>query len=164
MTTNNITYSGSRKNRGAVKTDRPSRTTETTELGTLSDRPTRVPLSDARGMLTTKGLDPNYVYYWFHNTERRVTRLADAEAAGYEYVLKTEGVKIGACTVNASDGPDSVVTRQLGRGLVGYLMKQPREYYEEDLRKKRNARLDPKKHFDSVKQKLEGGFGELKLS
>ena len=157
-----MTTNTRRQSRGEQKTERPNRVTETTDLGTIEDRPKRVPLHEARASMKAEGLDPNYVYHWFHNTEKRTMRLANAERAGYVYVKKSEGVKIGICTVNKSDSPDSVITMQLGSGHEGYFMKLHRDLYNEDMKAKRELINDPKQQFNTAKRELNGGFGELR--
>jgi len=56
--------------------------------------------------------------------------LNDALAAGYEFVESDE--KVGDARAAESSPVGSRVTKNVGQGTMGYLMRIPIEFYEED--------------------------------
>lgn len=96
-----------------------------------SDRPTRKSFAEQRNTLTYDGQDKNYVYRMFNDVDGRLEK---AELAGYEYVQSRENV--GDPTVDSANAQGSVVTKPVGGGKTGVLMRIKREWYEEDQNKK----------------------------
>ena len=96
-------------------------------------RPTRISLREQRNKLTLYGLDDkNFYYRWFTDKD---DRLAECLRAGYEFVLKSElpGQFGGDLDVETSKGADSRISRGVGGGKRGWLMKLPldiRSIYE----------------------------------
>ena len=95
-------------------------------------RPTRQPLG-ARNRLTfpTEKLDPNYHYHIINDQD---DRLALAQAGGYEFVTGTS--TLGDQRAGEGGAIDSRVSKPVGGGTRGYLMRIPKEFYEEDQRAK----------------------------
>ena len=91
-------------------------------------RPDRTPIHEARDRLTVKGeKDPNFVYRVVKDKPGRIDMFL---AAGYEIV--TDDVQIGDKKAATPGKEGSPVKISLGRGEQGYLMRIPREWYEED--------------------------------
>lgn len=88
----------------------------------LRDGRERVPFGAQEQQLAYPDI-PGYRLYWFNDTPGRIAR---AKKAGYEHV----------CT----EGTDAPIQRNVGRGegaqngLTAYLMKIPRQWYEEDAK------------------------------
>ena len=90
-----------------------------------SAHPTRMSLREQRNKLTLHGLDDkNFYYRWFTD---RDDRLASCLRAGYVFVLKSElpGQFGGDLDVETSEGADSRISRAVGGGRKGWLMKIP---------------------------------------
>lgn len=87
----------------------------------------RVPISGDRDILTVIGRDPKFVYRLVNDIDNRIQRFQDA---GYDFV--THEVQIGDAGVQSSDNKGGVVTVNVRGGIVAYLMRIKREWYEED--------------------------------
>lgn len=87
----------------------------------------RAPTDGARDILAVANQDPNYVYRWVNDTPGRIQRLMER---GYEIV--TDHVEVGQSTVDRGSQLGGAVTKQVGQGVTGVLMRIPREYHEED--------------------------------
>lgn len=144
-------------NQEDVRTDRVSRE-DATNNG-AEDRPKRIPIGGARDVLATTGIPKNCVGRWVNdNPPGRIQRFLDA---GYTF-LTHEGVRVGDRTVNTSSGTSSLQTRNVGGGVVAYLMVQSKEFYEQDQAAKQNAILEKERGiFERAKQEIDG-YGEFK--
>ena len=91
-----------------------------------ADRPKRTPLG-ARNRLTFGEQDPNYVYRVINDQDER---LKQAQEAGYEFV--NSDAPLGDKRVAEGGKIDSRVSKPVGNGVRGFLMRIPRDYYEED--------------------------------
>ncbi len=102
-----------------------------TENKAAKDTPTRVrrertPITGGRLILEVKGKEPGF-HYAFVPEEMVHERLEN----GFEHVRHP--VQVGGKRIDVSQMQGSYVTRNLGRGLIGYLMRIPQEFYEEDM-------------------------------
>lgn len=102
---------------------------------TVTGRPTRTPLG-ARNRLTFGEQDPNYVYRVINDQDDRLQR---AQEAGYEFVVSD--TQLGDKRVAEGGSIDSRVSKPVGNGVRGFLMRIPREYYDDD-QKAKAARID----------------------
>jgi hypothetical protein len=101
----------------------------------------RKPLGMRRDALGVSKKDESYNYRWFnHDGDRWRTRIADALEAGYEKVVDRSGeIATGADGVNVPRSPGSVVSRPMGAGVQGILMRIPKDVYVEDQTAKQEA-------------------------
>lgn len=91
-------------------------------------RKERVPVGGTRDILTVKDKDPNYEYRFVNDLPGRLLRFQDA---GWEVV--TDDLKVGQEAVDAPSGKvGKAVTKNVGHGTVGVLMRIPKEWYDED--------------------------------
>jgi hypothetical protein len=112
-------------------------------------RSERVPVGFNRNILTVSGLEDGYVYRWVNDIEDRIIRF---KQGGYEVV--ENNVKVGDETVNSSEGVSSTATyRNVGGGVVAYLMRIPREFYDEDFEEKM-------KHVNSIEESTKDPISE----
>lgn len=122
-----------------------------------SNRPTRRLLGGFKNTLTYEDRDPNYVYRVFNDVPGR---LEAAMEAGYE-VVESEA-KLGDPVADGATPVGSAVTRPVGGGITGVLMRKPRDMYDEDMGQKQA-------HIDELEQGLkqhaqtEGHYGSLKI-
>jgi hypothetical protein len=91
-----------------------------------ANRPKRVPLGQ-RNRLSFGAQDPNYVYRVINDQDER---LMQAQEAGYEFV--TGDQPLGDKRAAEGGKIDSRVSKPVGNGVRGFLMRIPKEYYEED--------------------------------
>lgn len=95
-----------------------------------AERPTRNPIGSKNRISLPKG-DPNYVYRIVKDIDDRVNRFIEA---GYEHV--NVGTQIGDTRVAEGTPLGSKMTKDLGRGERGYVMRIKKEWYEEDQKAK----------------------------
>lgn len=119
-------------------------------------KPTRIPMG-RRNVLKVHGLeeDENYHYRFFNDVGDRLLQCLDA---GYEFVPK-EGMQVGDKTVDSARGTESVVKKGVGNGVVAYLMRIPREFWEEDQAAKQ--RLVDQSEEGIRKPKVDGAYGSV---
>jgi hypothetical protein len=121
-------------------------------------RPTRIPVSgEARNVLTITNADPNFVYRWVNDSVDRVSRFL---TGGYEFVIDPH-MEVGDGT-DPSDARSigAAVSRQVGNGMVSYLMRIKREFYLEDQAAKAQSIQTTEQ---AMKQTVEGGRGRLQF-
>jgi hypothetical protein len=87
-------------------------------------RPTRRPFGSMDQKLAWP-LIPGFHLHWFNDVPGRIDR---AKEAGYEHVKDADG-KLVQRIVGVSNAGD---------GLVGFLMKIPQDWYEEDMKKEQD--------------------------
>ena len=121
-----------------------------------SNRPKRAPISGNRDVLTVRGIPEGYVARWVNDVDERVSKF---QAAGYEFV-NDKGVITGDKTINNGDNVGSVITKNVGGGVVSYLMAQRKEYYEEDKATAAQAIDDTEA---AITRKKEGQYGSIEV-
>ncbi len=119
-------------------------------------KPKRVSIADQRNILThPEANDPNYMYRVVVDYKSKPGRITKFKNAGYVHVLSGENMGDEAAAKPTKIG--AKVTVPTGNGETGYLMKIPKEYYDEDQAAK-EASL--KATEASMKRKGEGQYGE----
>jgi len=105
-----------------------------------TDRPKRVPINGMeRNILSVDGCDPEYVYRWVLDVSEDGTRIERFKSASYEFA-PSDGLTVGDQAVYQSKSKGSVVRAPAGRdGNYQYLMRIPKEFYDEDLEAKAAA-------------------------
>jgi hypothetical protein len=125
--------------------------TEKTVNKAPSGRPNRKPVG-FRNRLTVYDQDPNFVYRWVNTNADGGDRVSILEEAGYEKVAKSD-VRTGNGRIEASPlGTTESIPGGGGDTLV--LMRQKKEWYEED-QKAKQARVDD---LDRAQKKTPEGF------
>ena len=117
-------------------------------------RPKRTPLG-ARNRLSFGKQDPNFSYRVINDQE---DRLQQAQEAGYQFVESDE--PLGDKRVAEGGKVDSRVSKPVGNGVRGFLMRIPKEYYEEDQAAKMNQISETEKAFKPDRTKIEKAYGE----
>jgi hypothetical protein len=125
--------------------------TEKTVNKAPSGRPNRKPVG-FRNRLAVHDQDPNFVYRWVNTNADGGDRVTILEESGYEKVAKS-AVRTGNGRVEASPlGGTETIPGGGGDTLV--LMRQKKEWYEED-QKAKQARVD---ELDRAQKKTPEGF------
>lgn len=100
-------------------------------------RPQRTPIN-GRNILTVTGQDPAYVYRVVNNVGDRVEMFKEA---GYELV-PAKDVKVGERRVDSASAEGSYAQVSVdSQGTKAFVMRIPKEWYQEDQRKKQ-AQVD----------------------
>lgn len=95
----------------------------------------RVPVSGFRDILTVFGKDPDYEYRWVKDGDERGQRIWRFRQAAYEFVSIDDVEGIGMDAVYKSEDLGSIIRVPAGKqepGVYLYLMRIPREFYDED--------------------------------
>lgn len=99
-----------------------------------ANRPRRNSISGRRDVLTVKGKEPGFEYRIVKDVPGRVDMFHEF---GYEIV--TDKVEIGDKRVGVPGQEGSPVKVDLRGGQIGYLMRQRKEWYDEDQKQKADA-------------------------
>ncbi len=118
-----------------------------------SVRPKRTPLG-MRNRLTFKDLDPAYNYRIINDKDDRIKQ---AQIGGYEFVESTE--QLGDLRVAEATKIGSRVSKPVGHGMTGYLMRIKKEWYDEDQTEKQKRVDLLEKAMKPQKAKEEYGEG-----
>ena len=122
-----------------------------------NDRPKRKSFDEQRNTISFKDQDPNYVYRIFNDTEGRLEK---AELAGYEYVRGD--APVGDPTVDSASALGSVISKPVGGGKTGVLMRIKREWYDEDQKEKRR-KIKETEDALSNKAREDGHYGGISI-
>ncbi len=131
---------------------RPSQTS-------ASARPRRTPIGQ-RNVLNVQGKEDGYVYRIVNDTGDRIQQFLDA---GYELV-DANSVRVGDKRVNQSTPEGTKAQVSVGGGQKAFVMRIPKEYYEEDQAAKQAEvnRLE-----ESIKKQVSSGnadYGKVMIS
>ena len=123
-------------------------------------RPKRVPVAEAnRNKLYVNGLDEeNFVYRWVNDKEGRL----EAFLAGYWEFVDQTGNPVGDGGVENSAGTSSKFVKGVGQGTKAYLMRIPKEFWDEDQARKED---DLKEREQAMKQVARNAadYGKLEI-
>lgn len=120
-----------------------------------TNRPKRIPVSGNRDLITVQGKDPDFNYRIVKEKPGRVDKF---QAAGYEMV--THAVEIGS-TGERDTSLGTPVRINLGRGDTGYLMRQPKEYFDEDQAAKE---MELRSREESLIQNKQDTYGKIEIN
>ncbi len=121
-------------------------------------QPVRVPVASNRAPLVVKGFDhANFSGRWVSDQDGRLATFLEG---GYEFVTRDMISSAGEATVETSKGLDSRVTKPGGLGVTLYLMRIPKNLYDEDqATKARNVDQIEK----SMRAPQPGTYGSVKI-
>ena len=102
--------------------------------------------------------DPNYVYRFVNDTGSRIDQM---KQAGYE-IVEDDSLIVGDSRVSDPSSQGSAKRVISKDGTVSYLMRQKKEWYDEDQAVKQ-------KHNDEIEQSMkqqasEGMYGSIKMT
>lgn len=125
-----------------------------------SGRPTREPVG-LRNRLRVHDEDPNYEYRWVVDYDGTGDRIEQFKQSGYEIVPKGTH-KVGDSRVNqpAAEGSSEVLS--VGGGQKAVLMRQKKDWYDEDQKAKAKRIEESEKALKNPK--LDGSYGKVDLS
>ena len=124
------------------------------------ERTKRTPIAQ-RNILSVEGRDPDFSYRIVNDTGDRIQAFKDA---GYEMVLAKD-VRVGDKRVNSATPEGSNAQVSVGAGQKAFVMRIPKEWYEEDQKAKQTK-------IDTLEQTMKSEAlaqnqlknGELKLT
>jgi hypothetical protein len=116
-------------------------------------KPVRTPLG-TRNRLTFKNLDPDYVYRVVSDKDGRLARAQDG---GYEFVESQDSLGDQMAAEATKMGKN--VSKPVGHGVTGYLMRIKKELYDEDQAAKQQQVLATESTMKPNRSKEEYGPG-----
>lgn len=126
-----------------------------TPSSATSTRPKRTPIS-GRNVLTVKGKDLNYEYRIVNDSGDRIEMFKDA---GWELV-DGKDVTVGDRRVDRTTAEGSKAQVSVGNGVKAFVMRIPKEYYEED-QKAKNAQIDALEQTMKKQALSAGDYGKI---
>ena len=122
-----------------------------------TSRPRRLTVHDSANILTVEGKEDGFVYRWVNDIGTRVDFL---KRKGYE-IVEDENIIVGAASPVRSLGSGISVTVDKKDGSQGILMRQRKEWYDEDQEAKRE--IDRQKEEALFRQDEKSGrYGSVK--
>lgn len=119
----------------------------------------RVPVGANRDVTAVRTTPDGYIDRWVNDEPGRINLL---KKAGYELV---ESAQVGDEGVDGTHSESGVVSRDMGKGVIAYLMRQRNEYYEEDQTEKQKI-IDENEEIirrNKNDEKNDGRYGEVKI-
>lgn len=123
-----------------------------------SERPARTPIHGLRDKLSVTGTEAGFHYTWVNDYN------VDAYlAGGYDFV--THNVKVGDKHINTAASEGGKVSLPVGNGIIGFLMRIPEEYYNQDMQDLQTE-LDEKEKalYAELNSKTDGRYGQVEIS
>lgn len=111
-----------------------------------------------RNVLTVSGKDPDFEYRVVNDTGDRIAEFMDRD---WE-VVTASSVRIGDKRVGNPAAEGTAAQANLGRGMKGYVMKIPKEFYEQDQAAKQAEVM--KTEQATKLEALDGTYGKLDIS
>jgi len=122
------------------------------------ERVRRTSINGTRNKLTVRGKDPDYEYRFVLDVDGRVE---DLQSRGYT-IVENDGIEVGDKRVGTATTIGSTVTTPSGDGRKLVLMRQKKEYYEED---KKFKEAEVNKTEEQLRNSASSGLtGSIKLS
>lgn len=121
----------------------------------------RVPIGAKRDITAVQDTPDGYMDRWVNDEPGRIEKF---KAAGYELVADAE---VGTSHADGSHAEGGVVSRDMGKGMTAYLMRQRKDYFEEDQAEKQ-------RYVDSTEESMrrkkinpnettDGTYGEVRI-
>lgn len=124
-----------------------------------ANRTRRTPINGTRNRLNVRGQAPGYVYRIVNDIDDRIQTLQEI---GYELVTD-KGVVVGDKRISNPTQEGSPVKISVGQGTQAYVMRQKKEWFDEDQAAKqvKNNELEA-----TMKREVSdaGFYGKLKIS
>lgn len=120
----------------------------------------RIPLGAKRDILNVQNTPSGYKDRIVNDVDGRIERF---KQAGYELV---EDAELGTSHVDGNQAVSGVVSKDVGKGVTGYLMRQREDHFIEDQaakqRKIDESESDMRRNVKS-NQSTDGTYGEVKI-
>lgn len=122
----------------------------------------RVPIGTKRNITGVNDTPDGYIDRWVNDEPGRVEKF---KRAGYELV---ESAEMLTSSADGSHDEQGVVTKDMGKGVTAYLMRQRREYFDEDQSEKQRivdeTEESMRKKKVSPNESSDGTYGEVKIT
>ena len=125
----------------------------------LHKRVRRTPINGTRNVLTVSEKDPDFHYRFVNDTGDRVARFQEL---GYE-VVTDQKHKLGDRRVAATTPEGSTRTVSAGGGVTAVLMRQRKEWYDEDQKAKADDIDETERAMKGEALAGEGRYGKIEV-
>lgn len=122
------------------------------------NRPTRNAINGKRSVLDVKGKDPDYVYRIVNDEGDRV---AQFQELGYE-IVTDRSVKVGSRRIDNPTQEGTPLQVSVGGGVKALVMRQKKEFYDEDQAAKQAAVAEVEKAMKREALK-NADYGNIKI-
>lgn len=121
---------------------------------------TRVSAGAPRDITAVKDTPNGFIDRWVNDHGDRIKTF---QSYGYKHV---EEAAVGDPGVDGTHAGDGVVSRDMGKGITAYLMRQRRDDYEYDQTLKQEAvdRTEDGLRRDKNENRNDGTYGEVKIT
>lgn len=108
---------------------------------TTKRKPRRTSISGTRNVLTVSGKEPGFEYRIVNDDGDRISQF---EEMGYE-VVRDQNIKVGDRRIASPTKEGSPVQVSVGNGMKAFVMRIPKDWYDEDQAAKA-------KHVDDIER------------
>lgn len=108
---------------------------------TTKRKPRRTSISGTRNVLTVSGKEPGFEYRIVNDDGDRISQF---EEMGYE-IVKDQNIKVGDRRIASPTKEGSPVQVSVGNGMKAFVMRIPKDWYDEDQAAKA-------KHVDDIER------------
>lgn len=120
---------------------------------------TRISLSERRNLLTTEGKEKGWVYRWVNDIDGKISKFT---SWGYETVSDKQ-VSIGDLGVDNPSTIGGTISKNVGQGMVAYLMRTRKEDYDEDQLAKAGEVDMKEESLNEHIRELSGRYGGIEI-
>jgi len=130
------------------------------------NKPTRIPVSGNRDILTVQGKDKDYEYRWIVDADENGHRIFRFMQGGWEFATTEQGLKIGQAAIYKSENVGSILRVPAGKTIASkgeyqYLMRIKKQFYREDqVAKEKALKETERKSFKADKDMTAEGMGQ----
>lgn len=121
----------------------------------------RTPIGANRDITNILDTPDGYVDRWVNDDGGRIEKF---KAAGYEHV---ESAEMGSTNVDGSHAQDGVVSKDMGKGVTAFQMRQRKDYFEEDQAEKQKIVDSTEESMRKTKvtkeDSTDGTYGEVRI-
>lgn len=122
------------------------------------ERVKRAPINGKRSILNVRGKEPGYEYRIVNDVDSRINEFLER---GYE-VVTDSSISVGDKRVNKPSQAGSAVEISVGQGTKAFLMRIPKEYYDEDQREKQKQ-INLIEGQMKAEANKDGNYGSIKI-
>lgn len=121
----------------------------------------RVPIGASRDITNVHDTPEGYIDRWVNDDGDRINKF---KQAGYELV---ETAQVGSSHVDGSHAESGVVSKDMGKGVTAYQMRQRQDYYDKDQAAKQvvvdSTEDSMRKGKVEKTESKDGMYGEVKI-
>jgi len=120
----------------------------------------RIPVGEARNILTVQGKEKGFVYRWVNDVDNRITEF---KQAGYDHVVD-DSLDIGSDDVKQGSVVGKTISKSVGQGVTAYLMRIKEEWYKEDQQAKLSKVDSSEELIRANVNKITGRYGKVEIN